>query len=122
MFKRIGILLVSFGLATAVFAGMVWAEAAVPKGSNAVYLPHVSAPPQPPQILSFTANVSIADPGETITLSWETRHAMTITLYHLVGGVLGSFWDVASTGSMTYTISSGSRNSENFALYAGHPC
>jgi hypothetical protein len=118
MFKRIGILLVSFLLATAVFSSIVWAETAVPQGENLVHLPFVSSPPQPPQILSFTANVSIADPGETITLSWETSHATTVTLYHLVGGVFGSFWDVAPTGTMTYTISSGSRNYETFALFA----
>jgi hypothetical protein len=120
MFKRIGILLVTFLLATAVFSAVVWAETAVPADDTFLYLPLVSVPPQPPQILTFTANVPIADPGETITLSWATSHAATVTLYHLVGGVLGSFWDVAATGSMTYTISSGSRNSETFALYAGN--
>lgn len=120
MFKRIGILLVSFMLATAVFSSIVWAETAVPQGENLAYLPFVSLPPQPPQILSFTANVAIADPGETVTLSWETRHATALTLYHLVGGVFGSFWNVAPTGTMTYTISSSSRNNETFALYASN--
>lgn len=118
MFKRIGILLVTFVLATAVLSSVVWAETAVPQGDVSVYLPLVSSPAQPPQIISFTANVPIADPGETITLSWETSQATTVTLYHLVGGVFGSFWDVAPTGSMTYTISSSSRNYETFALYA----
>lgn len=120
MLKRIGILLVTFLLATAVFSSIVWAETAAPTEDTFLYLPFVSVPAQPPQILSFTANVSIADPGDTITLSWETSHATTITLYHLFGGVFGSFWDVAPTGSMTYTISSGSRNSESFALYASN--
>lgn len=120
MFKRIGILLVSFLLATAVLSSVVWAETAVPQGDATLYLPLVFKPAQPPQILNFTANVSIADPGETITLSWETRYATTVTLYHLIGGVFGSFWDVAPTGSMTYTISSSSRNAENFALFASN--
>lgn len=120
MFKRIGILLVTFMLATAVLSSVVWAETAVPQGGISVYLPFVTSPPQPPQILSFTANVDIADPGETITLSWETNHADTVTLYHLVGGVFGSFWNVDPTGSMTYTISSSSRNYETFALYASN--
>lgn len=118
MFKRIGILLVSFVLTTAVFSGIVWAETAVPQEDTFLYLPLVAKPAQPPQILNFTANVPIADPGETITLSWETAQATTVTLYHLLGGVFGSFWDVAPTGSMTYTISSGSRNYETFALFA----
>ncbi len=120
MFKRIGILLVSFVLATAVFSGIVWAETAVPEGESYLYLPFVSSPPQPPKILSFTANVPIADPGETITLSWQTSHANEVTLYHLVGGVFGSFWNVAPTGAMTYTISAGSRNDETFALFASN--
>ena len=118
MFKRIGILLVTFVLATAVLSSVVWAETAVPQSDVSVYLPLVFSPAQPPQILSFTANVPIADPGETITLSWETSHATAVTLYHLVGGIFGSFWEVAPTGSMTYTISTSSRNYETFALYA----
>ena len=118
MFKRIGILLVTFVLATAVLSSVVWAETAVPQSDVFVYLPLVASPAQPPQILSFTANVPVADPGETITLSWETSHATAVTLYHLVGGVFGSFWEVAPTGSMTYTISTSSRNYETFALYA----
>ncbi|MEZ4590400.1 MAG: hypothetical protein R3D55_04565 [Chloroflexota bacterium] len=120
MFKRIGILLVSFALTTAVFSSIVWAETAVPREDSFVYLPLVSKPALPPQILSFTANVPIADPGETITLSWQTSHATTVTLYHLIGGVFGSFWNVAPTGSLSYTISTSSRNAENFALFAGN--
>lgn len=118
MFRRIGILLATFVLATAVLSSVVWAETAVPQADAMHFFPLVANPPKPPKILSFTANVPIADPGETITLSWETSEATTVTLYHLVGGVFGSFWDVAPTGSMTYTISSGSRNAENFALFA----
>ena len=120
MKKRIGILLVTFVLATAVFSSIVWAETAVPQGAGNLYLPLVAKPAQPPQILNFTANVPIADPGETITLSWQTNYATAITLYHLVGGVFGSFWDVAPSGAMTYTISSSSRNVENFALFASN--
>ena len=118
--KRIGILLTCLVLATAVLSTVVWAETAVPRSDTFLYLPLVSKPAQPPQILSFTANVPIADPGETITLSWATSLATTVTLYHLFGGALSAFWDVAPTGSMTYTISSGSRNSENFALFASN--
>lgn len=118
MFKRIGILLGTFLLATAVLSSVVWAETAVPQEDSLLYLPLIAAPPQPPKIISFTANVPIADPGETITLSWETRHATTVTLYHLFGGVLGEFWNVEASGQITYAISSSSRNSESFALYA----
>lgn len=118
MCKRSVILLVTFLLATAVFSSIVWAETAVPTDDTALYLPLITAPAQPPQVLSFTANVSIADPGETITLSWETTNAVSVTLYHLVGGVFGTFWNVPPIGEMAYEISSGSRNYESFALFA----
>jgi len=118
MFKRIGILLVSFVLATAVFSGIVWAETAIPQEDSYLYLPIIVSPSQPPQVLSFTANVPIADPGETITLSWETANAISVTLYHLVGGVFGSFWTVPANGEMAYPISSSSRNYESFAIFA----
>lgn len=118
MIKRIVILLVSLLLATAVFSNIMWVGTAVSGEQSPLYLPLVARPAQPPTILSFTANVPIADPGQTITLSWVTSNATTATLYHLLGGQFGSFWNVAPTGSMTYTISSSSRNSETFALYA----
>lgn len=118
MFKRIGFLLVSFILATAVFSSIVWAGTAETQEESTLYLPLIASPPQPPQIITFTANVPIAYPGDTITLSWQTNHATTVTLYHLFGGVLSTFWNVAATGEMTYTISSSSRNKEDFALFA----
>ncbi len=124
MIKRIGILLASLLLATAVFHMVATAETAVPQGGASQYLPLISSPPKPPKILSFTADAPLADPGQTITLNWQTSQATTVTLYHMVGGVFGSFWNVAPTGSMTYTISSSSRNEETFALFAssdGYP-
>ena len=117
MCKRSGILLVTFLLATAVFSSILWAETAVPTDDTALYLPLINVPAQPPQVLSFTVNVPIADPGETITLSWETTNAVSVTLYHLVGGVFGTFWNVPPIGEMAYEISSGSRNYESFALF-----
>lgn len=118
MFRRIGILLSSFVLATAVLSSVGWAGTAVSQTETLLYLPLASIPAVPPQIVRFSANVSIADPGDTITLTWETQDATTVTLYHLFGGVLSTFWSVEPTGSMTYTISASSRNSESFALYA----
>ena len=99
MFKRIGFLLFSFVLATAVFSTVIGVETAVSQDESLLYLPLIVSPPQPPQIITFTANVPAADPGETITLSWQTSHATTVTLYHLFGGVLSTFWDVAPTGT-----------------------
>jgi hypothetical protein len=84
------------------------------------YLPLVqNQPAGPPEILQFAADVAVADPGDTIVLSWHTRNAITNTLYHLLPtGQFGTWWDVAAQGTMTYTIPSGARNMERFALYA----
>ncbi|HFQ93954.1 MAG TPA: hypothetical protein ENK32_08100, partial [Anaerolineae bacterium] len=87
-------------------------SAAENEADQFVYLPIVQKPWLPPQIITFTANVEIANPGDTIELSWITQNSVTTTLYHLLPtGQFGSFWYVAPTGSMTYTISDRSRNS-----------
>lgn len=76
-------------------------------------------PGGPPEILEFAANVGTADPGDTITLTWQTKNTITSTLYHLLPtGQFGSWWDVAAQGTMSYTIPSGARNRERFILYA----
>jgi len=85
------------------------------------YLPIVHRLISAPRILYFTANVALADPGDTIELAWATEHATTVTLYHLLPtGQFGSFWSVAASGTMTYTISEGQRNQDRFVLYAGN--
>lgn len=85
------------------------------------YLPLVRKDEPPPQIDFFTANVTIADPGDTISLSWQTTHATTNTLYHLLAtGQFGTFWNVTTTGKMTYTIPSSTRNFDRFVLFAGN--
>ena len=92
-----------------------------PELDKFVFLPIIFKPIPPPTIDSFTANVTIADPGETIWLSWETHHATAVTLYHLMPtGQFGQFWNVSATGTMSYTISESTRNYERFALYANN--
>ncbi len=84
-----------------------------------VYLPIVLKPVPQPQIYYFVADVEIADPGDTIWLSWHTQNATAVTLYHLLPtGQFGSFWNVEPTGTMSYTISTSTRNYERFILYA----
>jgi hypothetical protein len=70
-------------------------------------------------IHSFQANVDVADPGDTITLSWHWSGGEQATLYHLLPtGQFGSdFWTVGPTGSLQYTVSPLRRNSDAFALY-----
>lgn len=83
------------------------------------YLPLIQKPESAPRILSFTADVEIADPGDTIELAWETENATTVTLYHLLPTLqLGQFWQVTATGTMTYTINDWTRNVERFYLVA----
>jgi len=107
-----------------VFFTLIWFHwvHALPQGNGngtQVFLPLVVKPIPPPQIISFTANVEVADPGDTIELSWETQHAVSVTLYHLLPtGQLGQFWNVPLTGTMPYTISESARNLERFMLFA----
>ncbi|HRQ36747.1 MAG TPA: hypothetical protein PLD25_02400 [Chloroflexota bacterium] len=104
-----------------VFIWFSWVYALPKSQSNdaTIYLPLVFKSEPPPQILSFTANVEIADPGDTIELSWVTANAVSVTLYHLLPtGQLGQFWNVAISGTMPYTISEAARNVERFVLYA----
>lgn len=116
-YRRIGtLLLLLMGFATAVAIPLTQAN---DTNDTFVYLPLITKPVQPPIIETFTANVPIADPGDTIELSWQTQNAVTVTLYHLLPtGQFGTFWDVAPAGTMTYTIPSSTRNYERFALFA----
>jgi hypothetical protein len=70
-------------------------------------------------IQSFQANVDVADPGDTITLSWHWSGGEQATIYHLLPtGQFGSdFWTVGPNGSLQYMISPLRRNSDTFALY-----
>ncbi len=86
-----------------------------------VYLPIIINPIPSAKIDFFTANVTIADPGERIWLSWQTENATAVTLYHLMPtGQLGQFWNVSATGTMSYTIPTSTRNNERFMLYANN--
>ena len=86
-----------------------------------VFLPLIKRAYPSPVIDYFQANVTIADPGDTIELSWGTTNAISVTLYHLLPtGQLGTFWNVAATGTMTYTISPLARNHTDFMLFASN--
>ena len=75
-------------------------------------------PSEEPVIAYFRANVTEADPGDTITLEWQSSGGDLATLYHLMStGQLGRFWEVGPTGSMDYVIPAESRNQEGFALF-----
>lgn len=75
-------------------------------------------PDEEPVIAYFRANVTEADPGDTITLEWQSSGGDQATLYHLMPtGQLGRFWEVEPSGSMGYVIPAESRNWEGFVLF-----
>jgi len=74
--------------------------------------------PPGPHITAFYADVEIADPGQTILLTWTSYGATSGTLYWLLPtGQFGNFWSVPPSGSMLYTIPETWRNFEHFMLY-----
>ncbi len=85
--------------------------------------PTASRPPPTatpkPTIHLFTANVEVADPGETITLTWRWSGADSGTIYHIwpTGQLTGPHWQIGSTGSLRVTIPPERRNHDTFALY-----
>ena len=72
-------------------------------------------------IHSFRANVDVADPGETITLTWNWSGGTRASIYHLfcTGQLSIPNWEVGPTGSLTYTIRPERRNNDSFVLYVG---
>jgi len=86
---------------------------------NRVYVPlALRGSPSGPRINAFHADVEIADPGQTILLTWTSQGAISGTLYWLLPtGQFGSYWSVAPNGSMPYAIPETWRNFEHFMLY-----
>lgn len=86
-----------------------------------LYLPVIQKPYAPPEVVIFKVEPTITDPGETVTLIWQTTHAPIVVLYHMLPTLqLGTFWEVGPSGSMTYTIAESARNVDRFALYVGN--
>jgi len=89
--------------------------------------PPTSVPPTEPSdtptpeaiVHTFEPKVDIADPGETVTLTWRWSGADSATIYHqFPPGVLGEpHWDVGPTGSLAYTIPPETRNYDTFSLH-----
>ncbi|MGD2165300.1 MAG: hypothetical protein PVH50_07205 [Anaerolineae bacterium] len=77
--------------------------------------------PRPAEALihSFDANVDLADPGDTITLTWNWSGGDGATVYHLLpsGQMSMPSWRVGHTGSLQYTISPQRRNHDTFVLF-----
>jgi hypothetical protein len=122
MYKSLAVLGVSLLMTVGVVQMM--AHSSLPgqgEPNHFVYLPLLHRAFPPPVINYFQANVTVADPGDTIELSWDTTHAVSVTIYYIMpSGQLGTFWDVDTTGTMTYNISPSSRNRVDFTLFAGN--
>jgi hypothetical protein len=86
--------------------------------------PTASATPTPtreptagPAIKYFRSDFDETNPGDTITLEWETENATSVILYHLMPtGQLGSFWEVGRSGIFSYEIDASERNHTDFLL------
>jgi len=79
-----------------------------------------SAPGVGPTISFFRANVTEANPGDSITLEWESKSATSAVLYHLMPtGQLGTLWDVTVSGTLIYKIDAEERNHTDFLLIVG---
>jgi hypothetical protein len=90
-----------------------------PPSPTATASPRPTTVPAGPVILSFTTSTDIADPGDTITLSWTTSNATMVTLYRMMPtGQFGSFWTVEPQGTFTYEINPLERNRTHFVLAA----
>ncbi len=93
-------------------------------GDDVTVTPSVGPTPTPteesgvgPTIFFFRSDVDETDPGDTITLSWDTEGATSATLYHLMPtGQLGRFWEVDVLGSLEYEIDVTERNHTTFLL------
>lgn len=71
-----------------------------------------------PIIHTFEAAVDLADPGETITVTWRWSGARGATIYPLLptGQFTDRGWVAAPAGSLPYTIPAERRNQETLAL------
>jgi hypothetical protein len=63
--------------------------------------------------------VEVTDPGQSITLSWGTSEAVTVTLWHLAAtGQFSEFWSVPVSGEFVYQVKLHEKNRTTFALSA----
>jgi hypothetical protein len=84
----------------------------------ALYLPFVLQPHEP-QIISFQVEPNLADPGQTVTLSWEVAYADQITLTRFWDYRPAEWWtDLPLTDVHSYTIPTWERNPVMFMLDA----
>lgn len=66
--------------------------------------------------------LQLADPGDTIILTWRWSGGTEAMIYHMFDLRLSEpGWEVAPKGTLTYTIPSWTRNHEDFVLFVNDP-
>lgn len=111
-------LAVGLALVVLVGAGALGVQTARAQDEHVLYLPLIAKAEAGPVIHYFRAGVEIADPGQTIELQWASTGGVTATIWRIErGGPIAQMWDVAPSGSMTYTIGTGEREFMAFSLF-----
>lgn len=83
-----------------------------------LYLPLISKTPDP-QILSFQVEPNMADPGQTVTISWEVAYADQITLTRFWDYRPAQWWEnLPLVGEHSHTVPNWERNPIYFNLHA----
>ena len=113
--KRNAFVLWSLVLLVVALAG-VWSVRA--QEGHTVYLPVISYTSSDlPVIHYFRTPVEIADPGDTIEMEWASSGGQSAQLWRIErGGPIAEFWDVALSGTFTYTIPTHKREFITFQL------
>jgi hypothetical protein len=114
LFGRVVVVLV---VAVVAVAGLVGALGVRAEGEYVAYLPLVAFDPPGPVIHFFGADVATADPGQTIELAWASTGGVKAKVARIYRYVAFEEWDVAPSGSMTYTIGTGEREYIMFTLW-----
>lgn len=70
-----------------------------------------------PSVIFFRANVTLANPGDTIQLEWDTLNSDSVAISRIINFSLTLPWNNGPRGTMSFTIPASERNSISFALY-----
>lgn len=88
------------------------------ESDNFIYLPLVSGPPET-RIVSFQVEPDLADPGQTVLLSWEVQNADQVVLTRFWDYRPAQWWeDLPLSGTHSHTVPDWERNPIIFILDA----
>lgn len=76
---------------------------------------------QHPTILSFSAEPTELDPGDSINFTWTSQAATQATLWRMMpSGQFGTSWNIEPNGSLLIQTDPSERNTRTFMLIAGN--